>query len=74
MKFLLHTNKPYVKDVSFTNDRHFLKNPTCIYSQNFECFLKHFHFLNAKQGGKSFKDRCQLTNNAPRMHHDKWTT
>lgn len=68
MKFLLPTNNPYVKGVSFTNDRHKekKKNLTYIYSQNFECFLKYSHFLNAKQEGeKSLKDRYQLTHNAP---------
>ena len=33
-----------------------------MYSQNFECFLKCFRFLNTKKEKKNFKKREQLTN------------
>lgn len=51
-----------------------IKYLTYIYSQNFEYFLKHFHFLNANQGKqKDERTDINLTNNAPTMHHAKCT-
>lgn len=60
MRFLLYTNEPYVNDVSFwiTDIKYF----TYLYPENFECFLKSFHFLNTKWKMKKNFKREELTN------------